>query len=81
MVALMLLAHVCAAQYVELTAKIETVRWNREGASRTEPWEVRCIVGTWQMEGLFLQGAKSTSWFTGTNFILNDELSKSLFEK
>lgn len=82
MVALLLLARLCAGQYVELTGKIETVSWNANGASRTEPWEVRCVVGTndWQMEGPFLQGAKSTSWFTGTNLVLIHELSKPLGE-
>jgi hypothetical protein len=82
MLALMLSAHLCAGQYVELTAKIETVSWNREGASRMEPWEVRCVVGTntWQMEGLFLQGAKSTSWFKGTNLVQIHELSNPVGE-
>lgn len=77
MVALVLSTRLCAAQYVELTANIETVSWNRDGVSRTEPWKVRCVIATnmWEMEGLFLQGAKSTSWFTGTKLILINELS------
>lgn len=77
-----LLAHLCAAQYVELTAKIETFSWNREGVSRTEPWDVRCVVATntWQMEGVFLQGAKSAAWFTGTTLIQKNELSKAVGE-
>jgi len=79
--ALMLSAGPCLGQYVELTAKIEIVNWNRVGASK-EPWDVRCVVGTniWEMEGLFLEGAKSKVWFTGTNLIQIDELPKPVGE-
>lgn len=35
-----------AAQFVELRAKIETVRWHLKGLSGAAPAEVRCVVGT-----------------------------------
>src|SRR5439155_19544997 len=35
-----------AAQFVELTAEIETVDWHSEAVSRQPPWTVRCVVGT-----------------------------------
>jgi hypothetical protein len=81
-VILMSLAHVCSAQHVELIAKIEIIRWNREGVSLTEPWEVRCVVGTntWLMEAPFLEGAKSMCLFEGTNLVQNHELSEPVGE-
>ena len=57
------------AQYVELTAQIETVFWSAEGvsaASRT----ARCVVGknTWLIE-TDLDSQKHTWLFTGSNLI------------
>jgi hypothetical protein len=44
-----------AAQFVELTAEIETVDWHNEAVSRQPPWTVRCVVGTnaWRIDGKF----------------------------
>jgi hypothetical protein len=69
--------YIGAAQYVQLTAKFETVTWRSDGAHPREPWEVHCTVGTnmWRMDGLFLKDAKSTAWFTGTNIILHHATS------
>jgi len=66
------------AQYVDVTATIDTFSWTRDGVRREQPREMHCVVGTntWRMDGPFLQGAKSTAWFTDTNIVLNHELPK-----
>jgi hypothetical protein len=70
-VGLFIAFQVCAAQYVHLTAEIETVSREPGAGAIRHTWEVRCVVGTncWQMDGEFLKGAKSAWWFTGTNLI------------
>jgi hypothetical protein len=64
-----------AAQFVVLTAEMEITEW---GGPRRDLWAVRCVVGTnsWQMEGEFLEGAKSSCWITGNRLIENNELSR-----
>src|SRR5438876_664554 len=56
-----------AAQFVELTAEIETVDWHSEAVSRQPPWTVRCVVGTnaWRIDGRFVRQGNSTWSFTG----------------
>ena len=60
-----------AAQFVELTAEIETVDWHSEAVSRQPPWTVRCVVGTnaWRIDGRFVRQGNSTWSFTGTNVV------------
>src|SRR5262249_47928723 len=71
-----------AAQFVGVTAEIETAFWSSEGlnsfyyrlpeGTRPHPFTVHCVVGTnwWRMDGDFLsRNAKVTWWFTGTNLI------------
>jgi hypothetical protein len=60
-----------AAQFVELTAEIETVDWHSEAVSRQPPWTVRCVVGAnaWRIDGRFVRQGNSTWSFTGTNLV------------
>ena len=60
-----------AAQFVELTAEIETVDWHSEAVSRQPSWTVRCVVGTnaWRIDGRFVRQGNSTWSFTGTNLV------------
>lgn len=62
-----------AAQFVELTAEIETVRWSFKGeneppAVHIRSWTTRCVVGasTWLIEN-DAEGSKETWSFAGTN--------------
>ena len=60
-----------AAQFIELTAEIETVDWYNEAVSRQPLWTVRCVVGTnaWRIDGKFTRQGNSTWSFTGTNLV------------
>lgn len=79
---LAVLPQLAVAQYVELTARLETLNWSNDGVTQGEPWEVHCVVGTnsWRMDGEFLEFAKSTAWFTGSNIIVSDDLSKPVVQ-
>ena len=68
------------AQYVELTADIETVVHERGTTPRPQTWKVRCVVGTntWYMEGEFVKDTKTSWWFTGTNLIERTVLTKGI---
>jgi hypothetical protein len=61
-----------AAQFVDVTVEIEIYQSPAGHFTKT----VHFLVGTnsWQMDGEFLQGAKSTAWFTGASIIENEEL-------
>ena len=62
-----------AADYVELNATIESVRWQHGGIWKSEPVKVHCVVGAndWQMDGTFASGLNTKTWFTGTNLIMS----------
>lgn len=62
-----------AGQYVDLSAEIRLTQWWTRGA-KTSPWSVRCVVGLdrWEMDGEFLQRAKSACWFNGNAIIQQD---------
>jgi hypothetical protein len=63
-----------AAQFVEISAEIETFYWSKEetnGAAETKPRivSVLCVVGTnqWRMESNFLERGEEKWSFDGTN--------------
>ncbi len=64
------------AQFVALTAEIETVRWydsyeGKPAGVRTGHWTTRCIVGTnsWVIEQQPSGIARYTWWFNGSNIL------------
>jgi hypothetical protein len=73
---LMPLLQARAAQFVEVTADLQSVRWLYQGRNVppsvvTKNWKTRCVVGTntWLIEGAF-PPAQHAWWFTGSN--IND---------
>jgi hypothetical protein len=72
-----------AAQFVELTAKIETVRWSdgykdKAPSVQTRNWTTRCVVGTngWLIEQDSGETSRDAWWFTGSNIIAHTALLK-----
>ena len=63
------------AQFVNLTTEIDIRLWSWSATPKEAHSIIKCVVGTnvWRMDGEFLQGAKSTCWFTGTNLVLIDD--------
>ena len=74
---LLLPLHQGAAQFVDLTAKLEVYQWSSKAET---PWTARCVVGTnsWLIEGDFLANGRVTWWFTGTNLIRRDVITKEM---
>ncbi len=64
---------------MELKAEIEVSEWRPRGVT-TWSTVVHCVVGTncWQMEGDFSQNARVTYWFTGTNILEHNVVTKRL---
>ncbi len=69
------LANAGAAQFVDVTAEFEMVRWNHGGTNAPpsavlKTWRTRCVVGTnsWLMEGEFAP-ARHAWLFNGSNVV------------
>ncbi len=87
LLSVLLPSQLCAGQFVEVTAEVETAFWSSEGltpfyyhlaaGSRPNAYTVHCVVGTngWRMDGdFFSRNATVTWWFTGTNLISQTQL-------
>jgi len=72
-----------AAQFVDLTANIETVRWiNGYGEKpprvQTTSWTTHCVVGTnsWLIEQQSGEYTRDSWWFTGSNVVAHSVVLK-----
>ena len=77
-----------AAQFVEISAEIETFHWSAEetnGAARAKPRivSVLCVVGTnqWRMESNYLEGGEEKWSFDGTNVYKSIRVTRPLSEE
>lgn len=74
-------AQFAIAQFADLKAEIQVSDWQ---IKRLNTWttSVHCVVGTnsWQMEGDFSRNASVSYWFTGTNIIEENVVTKDLSE-
>ncbi len=79
---LALAAQPCAAQWLEVSLRVESV-FPRMGTSGLETEhrrtnDVRCVFGanTWLIEGEFARNARTIWWCTGTNIIEHELITK-----
>jgi hypothetical protein len=65
------------AQYIHVTAEIEVTDWN-PGSATSRLRTVHCVVGTntWQMDGDFISDEQTTYWFTGTNILEHNVITR-----
>lgn len=84
----LLLTQSCVAQFVELTARIETVSWYFKDAEgkpieKHYAYSVRCIVSTnqWYVETDWVRNATETWWFVGNKLAKRTVITKELPEE
>jgi hypothetical protein len=78
--------HCGAAEFVELTANIETVSWDSTTGTESpgvhaSTWSHHCVVGTniWLMKSTY-ENLTDTWWFTGTNLFNYSSFSQPTSE-
>jgi hypothetical protein len=69
-----------AAQFVEISAEVQSTSWPAQGGETQQTVTTRCVVSTntWMVDGDFLRNGTATFWFTGTNVIQYTFVTKSL---
>lgn len=76
----LLVARTGAAQFVEVTADVDSTCWPAQGGETHSALTVKCIVSTnsWMIDGSFARNGTATFWFTGTNLIQHTVVTKGL---